>query len=56
MLTMQVFAFNTLFGIIFAILSWATFSVRLSHTLYLDTACLHSPDAAKTSQDIVGQP
>ncbi len=30
MLTMQVFAFNTLFGIIFAILSWATFSVRLS--------------------------
>ena len=27
MLTLQVFAFNTLFGVIFAILSWATFSV-----------------------------
>ena len=27
-----IFAFNTLFGVIFAILSWATFSVSLMHT------------------------
>ena len=28
------FAFNTLFGVIFAILSWATFSVSPLHTIY----------------------
>ena len=40
------FAFNTLFGIIFAILSWATFSVSPLHTIVasLNTAvasCLY---------------
>ena len=40
-----IFAFNTLFGVIFAILSWATFSVSpmLTHAGYAEMAQLDWP-------------
>ena len=49
---MQVFAFNTLFGIIFAILSWATFSVCLPIPQMLTPACKYIPNTTIISQAI----